>query len=414
MKLAVLGILADRVGSGAGAFPVLLRALLERGVDVDVFGMRGFNDPRSLEGIRGYRFFDVHVPFFERLHRTASKVPSPYPVAAVAQVAHVAYQREAVRRIEAEDGATKYSLVLCTDAQALSPSRLPLACWPQSPPQTEAAALRNRAVASAAVQAHGVARYAAVQAFYVYRQLVARAALGWSDLYLCGSRWAHDEWARFGAAPEQLRVIAYPIDLAKYAAVPAAGASGESTTFLWLGRAVARKRLDLFLQGFVRLHERVPAVRAVLVGNLRDDPAAQRWLGAYQRHPAISVEPPCRHDQVPQLFGRVDVLVQPSQNENFGFSVAEALAAGRAVVLGPTNGTADYVGAAGFVFRGYDPDSVALAMGEARTAVLRDGAGVSAAARAAALHHFALGSVVDRFLSCAADTVTNHARRKRT
>src|SRR6185369_1708611 len=103
------------------------------------------------------------------------------------QVAHVAYQREAIRMIEREHGGADYTLILCTDAQALARSRLPLVCWPQSPPHTEAAALRTAAVAKTELAAHGVPRYAAVQLFYAYRRAVARAALDWSDLYLCGS-----------------------------------------------------------------------------------------------------------------------------------------------------------------------------------------------------------------------------------
>jgi len=411
MNLAVLGILADGVGSGAGAFPTLLRALLERGARVDFYGMRGFNDPRSLEALPGYRFVDVRVPFFERLHQAARRLPSPYPVAGVAQVAHVAYQREAIRLIQAEHAHANYTLVLCTDAQALAPSRLPLACWPQSPPHTEAAALRTAAVAKNLLETHGMARYAAVQLFYAYRRAVARAALDWSDLYLCGSTWAESEWARFGVASERLRTIAYPIKLERYADIPALGNHAGTVTFLWLGRAVPRKRLDLFLEGFRILFEREPTVRARLVGNLRSDRSAAPLLRAYEQHPGVSFEGPCLHDAVPKLFGEVDVLVQPSQNENFGFSVAEALAAGRAVVLGPSNGTADYTSTAGVQFSEYDPNSVAEALASARNAVLREGPRLTAVARAAAQRHFSIATVAERFLALCHDAVTNRRRR---
>jgi glycosyltransferase involved in cell wall biosynthesis len=413
MNLAVLGILADRVGSGAGTFPVLLRALLGRGARVDCFGMRGFNDPTSLEGLPDYRFMDVRVPFFERLHATAAKLESPYPVAAVAQVAHLAYQREAIRRIEAEHSRARYTLILCTDAQALARSSLPLACWPQSPPQTEGEALRTPAVARAAIQGHGLVRWTAVQAFYGYRWAVARTALDFSDLYLCGSRWARDEWARFGARPERLRALAYPIALDAHASTPPLGALREHVTFLWLGRAVPRKRLDLFLEGVKLLHERHPSVRARVVGNLEGDPVAARLVAAFRHHPAFTFEGPCPHTAVPKLLGEVDVLVQPSQNENFGFSVAESLAAGRAVVLGPSNGTADYAGEAGFMFSEYEAVDVARALERARDAVLGRGAELSAAARQAAREHFLLDAVAERFTRFTSDAVANRSARDR-
>jgi glycosyltransferase involved in cell wall biosynthesis len=46
---------------------------------------------------------------------------------------------------------------------------------------------------------------------------------------------------------------------------------------------------------------------------------------------------------VPDLFSTTDVLAQPSDEENFGSSVAEALACGVPVIVGKTNGTADYI-----------------------------------------------------------------------
>ncbi|HEV8549830.1 MAG TPA: glycosyltransferase, partial [Polyangiaceae bacterium] len=107
--------------------------------------------------------------------------------------------------------------------------------------------------------------------------------------------------------------------------------------------------------------------------------------------------PPLSRDRVPEAFAQADVLVQPSENENFGFSVAEALAAGRAVVAGPTNGTLEYAGAAGFGFDAYRPDSVAAAMERALVAVRTKGGELSREARAAAMTHFDPANVVTRF-----------------
>jgi glycosyltransferase involved in cell wall biosynthesis len=56
------------------------------------------------------------------------------------------------------------------------------------------------------------------------------------------------------------------------------------------------------------------------------------------------------------------VLVQTSQNENFGTAVAEALSTGLPVVLGATNGTADYIDAHSQLFLDHEPSAVARAM----------------------------------------------------
>jgi glycosyltransferase involved in cell wall biosynthesis len=168
---------------------------------------------------------------------------------------------------------------------------------------------------------------------------------------------------------------------------------------LWLGRAVPRKRLDLFLDGMRELRRRRPNVRARLVGNLRGDAFADPLVNAVRDDATFSVEGAVARTAVPELFGEIDVLVQTSENENFGFSVAESLAAGRPVVLGPTNGTADYAGEAGFVFTRYEPSAVADALERAMDAVIEQGAALSEKARREARAHFAPDTVMDRFVA---------------
>ena len=394
LRIAVHGVLADRVGSGAGTFPVLLAGLLERGHRVDQFGPHGYGQ-KSLEHFENYRFVSLRLPKLEWLWWKTVAWKAVYSQSAVSQMAQIGWQREAVLNIQRE--ADRYDLIFCTDAVALWPSKLPIVSWPQSPPHTEARALRSNETARRTIQALGKGKYAAIQIFYAYRWLAVRAALGVSDVYLCGSNWARDEWQRFGAKPEQLVNMSYLIDLEPFSAVPPLDSSRRPITFLWLGRATPSKRLDLFLEGFRVLRRRNPEVLARVVGNLRGDPFAERSIEPYRSDAGISFEAPVSREMVPRLFGEVDVLVQPSEMENFGFSVAEALAAGRPVVLGPTNGTADYVGDAGFVFSEYGPESVARAMERAMSAVASDGPELSARARTAARRHFTPSRVVDRF-----------------
>ena len=386
------GVLSDGGGSGAGTFPVLLGQLLERGHRVDFYGLPGFTHPRSLERYDRYRFIDVNTRGIEGVWNAGNALPTQYPRAAAAQIAIFLCQLEVLRRIDR--ARQSYDLVLCTDAQQLWRSALPVISWPQSPPHTEAAALRAPHLAEAAKQNWGRRRHAAVLLYYAYRCALARAALNFSDLYVCGSHWARDEWRRFGAAPDQLCVSSYLIDVDAFAGVPPLSAP-QAPTFLWLGRATPRKRLDLFLAGFAELKRRHPGVRAKIVGNLAQDGFSAPLLDAAD--PAIALTPGVPRAEVPSVFAESDVLVQPSENENFGFSVAEALAAGRPVVLGPTNGTLDYADAAGYPFSVYDPRDVADAMERAMRDVAADGAGVSRRARAAATRHFRVEHVVERF-----------------
>lgn len=394
LRLAVHGMMADGVGSGAGTFPVLLAGMLERGHHVDVFGSPGFNEPKSLERYANYRFVPLTLPKLEWLWWRAASLETPYPLSVISQLAHLGFQREAMRAIAAQPG--RYELLFCTDAFAMWRASVPVVSWPQSPPNSEAAALRSQATREL-VTTSGVGKFAAVQMFYGYRWLCAKASLRFSDVYLCGSRWARDEWQRFGADARRLRATSYLIDLAAFEGVPPLSSGRRDVTFLWLGRATARKRLDLFLEAFVLLKRQHRDVRACLVGNLLSDPFAARVLAPFLNEPGLEVREAVTRSDVPRLLGEADVLVQPSEKENFGFAVAEALAAGRPVVLGPTNGTADYVGEAGFVFRAYDPASVAHSMESALMAVRNEGPRLSDKARSAAKEHFLPGSVVERF-----------------
>jgi len=409
MRLAVHGVLADGVASSAGSFPVLLRGLLERGHQVDFFANPGYVRPRSLESYAGYRFQPLHVEAAEAVYRAGRALKVEVASAFSSQFSHVAYDRAAKLRIEELHASTPYDLVFCTDNHSCWPSALPVVSWPQGPPQVEAAALRDPETARAVVRSRGAAYYAAVQGFYAYRWLVARAARSVTDLYLVASPWAREQWIRFGVEPERVQVMPYAIELGVFDGTPPVG-QRPALEFLWLGRAAPRKRLDLFLAAFAELRSRRSDVRARLVGNLKNDSFAQPILARYAGVPDVVVLDPIARERVPALLAESDVLVQPSQNENFGFGIAEALAAGRPVVAGPTNGTFAYAGAAGFGFEAYTPTSIAAAMERAVDAARARGAELSAAAREAARVAFTPDGVVERFVEVTRELVAARPR----
>jgi glycosyltransferase involved in cell wall biosynthesis len=380
--------------------------LLERGHAVEFFGNPTYVRPRALERFPRYRFHPLHIEAMERLWYRAEA--SEIARTLVSQLGIAAYQREAVRSIERVSERDPFDLILCTDMQPLWSAKIPLIGWPQGPPHTEGAALRSAKLWRLALRSSGVGNYAAVQAFYAYRALTSRLGLGAADALLCGSRWAGAEWMRFGAAPERVRPTPYPVDTEVYSRVPALEPK-ETTTFLWLGRSVPRKRLDLFVDAFELLRRRHPTVRARIVGDVLAHPFGRAVFAGQRTVPGLSIEGAVARESVPRLFAEVDVLVQPSQNENFGFSLAEALAAGRPVVAGPTNGTFEYAGPGGFGFSEYSAASAALAMERAMLAVSQLGPELSRRAREAA-RVFAIASVTDRVLAeCQAVLARSHA-----
>jgi glycosyltransferase involved in cell wall biosynthesis len=385
MRIAAHGFAADGVGSGAGAFPVLMSSLLEAGHELHFYGVRGFTEPKSLERHAAYRFVPFKVPPIDLVGRRVRRLGNRYLRAGHSAISHFAYHRKAIQLMEAH--TPSYDVVLCLDALNLWPSRLPVVSWPQSPPQTEWGAFRDPRVAQSVRKSEGLPYFAAVHAFRAYRWTHSRLSMPFSDLIVCGSPWARDEWLRFGVAPERAAVLPYPIDV-DWIASPRATRGEGVVTYLWLGRAVPRKRLDLFLDAFELVRRRNPHVRARLVGDLRQDPASAALLARFRDDPDVSIEMPVKRTEVPALLAAIDVVVQPSLNENFGFSVAEAFAAGRPVVLGPTNGTASFGGSGVFMFAEYEPNSVAAAMERAAAARQAEPDALEARTRAAAKSHF--------------------------
>ena len=107
----------------------------------------------------------------------------------------------------------------------------------------------------------------------------------------------------------------------------------HARVILSLGRLHRIKRLDLVAAAFTQLHRNVPDAYLVVAGpdehNLRPELEAQ--LAPLQAFVRWTGEVDGRDKQ--SLLAAADVLVQCSDSESFGMSVAEALAAGRPVVV---------------------------------------------------------------------------------
>lgn len=111
------------------------------------------------------------------------------------------------------------------------------------------------------------------------------------------------------------------------------GIAPDAPVVLSLGRLHRIKRLDLLAAAFLSLRQRVPAARLVIAGpdeqqlrprleaQLVPAHAAVHWLGAVEGRTKAAV------------LAAATALVQCSDSESFGMSVAEALASGTPVVV---------------------------------------------------------------------------------
>jgi glycosyltransferase involved in cell wall biosynthesis len=102
--------------------------------------------------------------------------------------------------------------------------------------------------------------------------------------------------------------------------------------------------------------------------------------------------------EVPALFRRHDVLAQPSDEENFGSSVAEAQACGLPVIVGATNGNADYLCSRDLHLSNDQPETFAQALADMWRRKQLNLAGDVVESRRVAEEHFHIDPVVDRLM----------------
>jgi glycosyltransferase involved in cell wall biosynthesis len=131
---------------------------------------------------------------------------------------------------------------------------------------------------------------------------------------------------------------------------------------LWLGRIIPRKRLDLFLSGLKLAIEKGADISATIVGDVGFIRGYDQLIQNFEFPDRLNWIRKVQREDVPALMWQHDVLAQPSDEENFGSSVAEAQACGLPVIVGATNGNADYLCSHDIHLQNDDPQSFANAL----------------------------------------------------
>lgn len=224
----------------------------------------------------------------------------------------------------------------------------------------------------------------------VFQALVGRRMLRDAAYVLFTSQAEADNAADL-VKPRQVVVTDLGVSLGDAVADPRIAALLEGVprerTVLYLGRLASKKRPDLLLEGWAKLPER-ESHRLVVAGpdgDLTRDELARRAeeLGIAD---SVHLVGPVHGGAKTWLYRRSGLFVLPSQNENFGMTVAEALAGGCHVLT--TRDTAAHAHAvaagSGTVLDALTADAIAAGLAEV-LAPGRIGDG-TAAARYAASH----------------------------
>ena len=413
MKLAVSGFVSEQAGSVASANALLMRELLTRGHKIHFFSKASFVDPRPAVGNSpGFRFFDVPNAGPDRLRQRLSRVPVAGFLAG--RIDASTYNRSLVREMTRNHAVERYDLCFWMGdyARGRTPG-LPTVCFVQGAPGTDARSVLR--------QGAEVKRLAG-PATALKWQIMARIRLSRrglppfknADRFIVGSsqskRTLHSV---YGIADERISSLPYPIDLelfhletpersAETVKARSWAANGDKThaglRICWLGRIVPRKRLDLFLEGSALAIREGIELRLTIVGGIGFIPGYEKMIEAFPFRERLIWKKSVPRQEVPSLLRVHDVLVQPSDEEDFGSSVAEAQACGLPVVVGRTNGNADYLCARDIHLKDDRPETLAGALRELSLRKTEGRWGNPGESRRCAEEHFSLETVTTRLI----------------
>jgi glycosyltransferase involved in cell wall biosynthesis len=397
VRLGVSGFVSEQAGSVASANALLLRELLLLGHKIDFFSKSSFVDPRPAVGdLEGFRFFNVTNTGPDRLRQRLSRVPVAGFLAGL--VDSTTYSRLLVSEMTRKHAEERYDLCLWLGEFSRGRTNaLPVVSFLQGPPGTDARSIVERFDEIKALAGFGKAiKWRTLALLRLSR--IGLPPLALTDYFIVGSQISKETLKTvYGVRNERIFTLPYPIDLNLFHLnVLRPFGSGEGAGSLracWLGRVIPRKRLDLFLDGAALAIREGIDVRLTLVGGIGFVPGYEKLIEAFPFPDRLRWERGIPRAKVPALLGEHDVLVQPSDEENFGSSVAEAQACGLPVIVGRTNGNSDYLCSRDIHLRDDRPETLASALRELSLRKAEGRLGDPAESRRCAEQYFSLDRV---------------------
>ena len=304
-----------------------------------------FVDPRPSVGNRsGFRFIEADNAVTDALRATLERVP--LLGFAACRVDCARYIRILFQQIIKENTTRRYDVVFWMGTYA--PKRVPgvpMVSFAQGPPGTDARSVISRF--------NEVCQLAGRLNALKWRTLaqLRLSPLGLpnfrnSDRIIVGSEQSRATLHNLFGLPRTITsALPYPIDLDLFHPEVQSTQKRDAFRVLWLGRIIPRKRLDLFLKGVETTIGNGENVTATIVGNVGFIPGYERMIDRFPYPDRITWIRSVPRAEVPDLIRQHDVLAQPSEEEDFGSSVAEAQACGVPTIVGRTNGNFAYLSA---------------------------------------------------------------------
>lgn len=398
LKIAYYGFVKKGAGSGSGGQFLILEELLKRGVQIDFYGWKGFTEPTELLTYPNFCYIplsDTAIVRFAvrlippRLHKSFFTVFSPLLINRL--------NRRVIQREISEHHATKkYDLLFFVElCSPFKVEGLPTISWLQGSPQTEWFFIQK--ARKTIVSLCGIGLYLKLAVLYRLKARQAKKEISYSDILICGSSWSKEQLIQYGVTSEVIKILPYPLDmnLFKFTKTRADSSTKKQKVFLYLGRVDPRKRLDLLLAAYALVLQERQDVKLKIIGGMSYVKGYHKLIDNFAYPDYLEYQSSIERSQVPELMASCDVLIQPSEGENFGSSVAEALCIGLPAIVGSTNGTKDFIDPS-FVFEEYSPECLKQVMLEALNKIEENQEAIALKGRRTAEQNFNVSHVVNR------------------
>lgn len=405
LRIACYGRIDKNGVSGKAASYHTVEELLKRGYEIDYYGSPDYMYPEELLEYENFHYVAVSLKSSISNSLRSFINNSPYLEGQISALLKVLFLRKmfdrAVHRaIFANHQNKKYDLLFFVEIYSpFKINDIPVINWTPDLINTEWHFICKQK--KSVIDLCGISLYFKKKVFGILKNNQRRSDLKTnSDVMICGSQWARKQHlAALNFSPETIKALPYPVNLAVFRPrkPQIKPKQNEQKTFLWLGRIEPRKRLDLLLDAYKLILQERQDIKLKIVGQAKQEFVGyKQLLDRYEFRHLIDYQPSIERCEVPKLMAQCDVLLQPSEGENFGTSVAEALCCGLPVVVGQTNGTKDYISPSSFVFEEYTPESLKKTMLEVAEAIEQKREKLALDARETAEKNFDVSKIVDR------------------
>jgi len=197
---------------------------------------------------------------------------------------------------------------------------------------------------------------------------IMRVCFAAADLIIATSHGvARDLTSAFGIDPEQIRVLANPVDLDRVRAAMAEPIDiavlppGDAPLIVAAGRLAEAKNYPLMIEAFATLRQQMPA-RLCILGQGELDVEVRQLIAASGLSGSVSL---AGFQANPwKYIAKADVFLLTSRYEGFGNVLIEAMALAVPVVATASAGTRDIVdhGVDGLLVDSHTPEAVAAAL----------------------------------------------------